>query len=111
MGFGDVTLMAMIGAGLGWQAGLLIFFLAPFAGIVIGVSLLIVRREHEIAYGPFLCLAALCTILWWPKLWLEGHDLFALGWYVPVVLAIVLVLLGVMLAVWQAIKKWLVGSG
>ena len=107
MGFGDVTLMAMIGAVLGWQAGLLIFFLAPFAGIVIGVSLLIVRREHEIAYGPFLCLAALCTILWWPDLWQRGNALFALGWYVPVVLAIVLVLLAGMLAVWQVIKKGL----
>jgi len=38
MGFGDVTLLAMIGTFLGWQACLLVFFLAPFAGIVIGVG-------------------------------------------------------------------------
>ena len=33
MGFGDVTLMGMIGAFLGWQAAVLTFFLAPFFGI------------------------------------------------------------------------------
>ena len=32
MGFGDVTLMMMIGTFLGWQACLIAFFLAPFAG-------------------------------------------------------------------------------
>ncbi len=37
MGFGDVTLMGMIGAFVGWQACILIFFLAPFAGLVLGI--------------------------------------------------------------------------
>ncbi len=58
MGFGDVTLMAMLGAFLGWQPALMIFFLAPFAGLVVGLVKFIVRRDNEIPYGPFLCLAA-----------------------------------------------------
>ena len=33
MGFGDVTLMGMIGAFMGWQAAVLTFFLAPFLGL------------------------------------------------------------------------------
>ena len=58
MGFGDVTLLAMIGAFLGWQACLLVFFLAPFAGLVIGIGRWAFRLGNEIWYGPFLCLAA-----------------------------------------------------
>ena len=65
MGFGDVTLMAMIGAFLGWQPCLIIFFLAPFAGLVIGVLRLILFRDREIPYGPFLCLATLVVIVAW----------------------------------------------
>ena len=61
MGFGDVTLMAMIGAFLGWQTCLIVFFLAPLAGIVLGIVQLILRRGSEIPYGPFLCLGALGT--------------------------------------------------
>ena len=68
MGFGDATLMAMIGAYLGWQAVVLIFFMAPFVGIVVGLAQFIFGGEVEIAYGPFLCIAALGTILAWPAL-------------------------------------------
>ena len=57
MGFGDVTLMMMIGTFLGWQAGPILFFLSPFAAIVIGLAQLIFRRDDVIPYGPFLCLA------------------------------------------------------
>ncbi len=41
MGFGNVTLMAMIGAFLGWQTCLIVFFLAPLAGLVLGLVQLI----------------------------------------------------------------------
>ena len=83
MGFGDVTLMSMIGAFVGWQACLIIFFLAPFFGLALAIANWIVHREHEIPYGPFLCLAALAVVLKWPTLWERSVDAFALGWVIP----------------------------
>ena len=64
MGGGDVKFLAMIGAFLGWRAALLTFFIAPFAGAVIGVINLAVRKQHTIPYGPFLALAALISLFW-----------------------------------------------
>ena len=42
----------------GWQAAVIVFFLAPLAGLFLGLFQLILRRDSEISYGPFLALAA-----------------------------------------------------
>lgn len=68
MGGGDVKLLAMIGAFLGWQNALLTFFLAPFFGAVMGVANLLRKQDHTIAYGPFLSLASLVTLFWEDKI-------------------------------------------
>ncbi len=109
MGFGDVTLMMMIGTFLGWQACLIVFFLAPFAGMLAGIAQLVLRRDQEIPYGPYLCLAAAATVVLWSPIWTWAQPLFAVGWLVPSVLVVGLALLGVMLAAWQAIKTALFG--
>ncbi len=104
MGFGDVTLMAMLGAFLGWQSCLVIFFLAPFAALVVGVSNLLLHSDHEIPYGPFLCLAAVVTIVRWASLWNWLSGVFALGLAVPLVMAVCLGLMGLLLGLWRLIK-------
>jgi prepilin signal peptidase PulO-like enzyme (type II secretory pathway) len=111
MGFGDVTLMMMVGTFLGWQACLIAFFLAPFAALLIGVAQFIFRRDDVIPYGPFLCLASAGVVVAWAPIWMWAQPLFAQGPLVPLVLAICLVLLGVMLAIWQMIKSILFGRG
>ncbi len=103
MGFGDVTLMAMIGAFLGWQNVLVIFFLAPLAGLLIGLLRLIFWRDREIPYGPFLCLAALFVIVRWPAVWAYTHPIFTLGWLVPLLMLGCLGLMAVMLGTWRLI--------
>ena len=97
MGFGDVTLLAMIGAVLGWQATVIIFFLAPFAGLVVGGLQWIFRGESEIPYGPFLCLATLTTIVAWGPIWERAQGVFGLSWVLLVVLAVCLSLIVVLL--------------
>lgn len=81
MGFGDVTLMAMIGSFLGWQIAVLTFFLAPFFGLSHAMAKLIVylgkrlsgqkvsSADREIPFGPYLSMAALALLLSWPWLW------------------------------------------
>ncbi len=64
MGGGDVKFLAMIGSLLGWKAALLIFFIAPFFGAVIGIIMRIRKGAEVIPYGPYLSLAALLVMLW-----------------------------------------------
>ena len=68
MGGGDIKLMAMIGAFLGWQRALLTFFLAPFFGVIIGIINLVTKKDHTIPYGPFLALAAILSLFWADKI-------------------------------------------
>ncbi|MBI3837423.1 MAG: prepilin peptidase [Planctomycetia bacterium] len=105
MGFGDVTLMAMIGTYVGWQASLMIFFLAPFFGLAIGLAQWVFHREHEIPYGPFLCLATLGVIVWWPDVWAWGHAIFELGWIVPALLAGCMALMGGFLLLYRIARE------
>jgi leader peptidase (prepilin peptidase)/N-methyltransferase len=111
MGFGDVTLMMMIGAFLGWQAGPILFFLSPFAAIVLGLAQLIFRRDDVIPYGPFLCLAAATVVVCWAAIWTWAQPMFALGGLVPAVLVLCLTMLGVMLFFWRLLKELLLGRG
>jgi len=109
MGFGDVTLMMMVGTFLGWQAGIIIFFIAPFAALVVGVVQLVTRSDDVIPYGPFLCLGALVVIVRWADVWNRSHYAFGPGWLVPAVLIVCVVLLGLLLWIWQQIKVRLLG--
>ncbi len=64
MGGGDVSLMAMIGAFLGWRLTLLTFFIAPFLGAGVGIYILLRKKSHLIPYGPFLSSGAFVALMW-----------------------------------------------
>jgi prepilin signal peptidase PulO-like enzyme (type II secretory pathway) len=104
MGFGDVTLMAMIGTFLGWQGCLMTFVLANFVALVLGLLVLITRRQQEIPYGPFLSLGALILLVFWAPLWSWALPIFALGMWLLAVLALCLPLMAILLMGLQWIK-------
>jgi prepilin signal peptidase PulO-like enzyme (type II secretory pathway) len=107
MGFGDVTLMAMIGTYTGWQGTLIIFFLAPFAAVVISVTQWLLTGRKDIAFGPYLCLAALFLVVRWPQIWTNNaEELFALGWYIPGIVLVCLGLMGVLLVMLRRTREW-----
>lgn len=64
MGGGDVKLMAMLGAVLGWKLIVVTFFLAPLFGSVAGIYVLVKKKETIMPYGPHLSLAAVTVIFW-----------------------------------------------
>lgn len=75
MGGGDIKLIAMIGAFLGWKGMLLTIFLAALAGSIIGLFLVFIRgrdRAEPIPFGPFLALGAMVSLFWGPRI---------LSWY------------------------------
>jgi prepilin signal peptidase PulO-like enzyme (type II secretory pathway) len=106
MGFGDVTLMAMIGTFIGWQASLIAFFLSPFTAIFIVLARYLVTRDTYTPYGPYLCAGTALTIVYWDGLyngWLAPN----LGLMGNMLLWLCLALLGlmaVMLFFWRLIK-------
>ncbi len=69
IGFGDVTLMAMIGAFMGWQPTLCALAIAPLVGIVLGLGGRIITGRSFVAFGPYLCFGAFIVLCSWRILW------------------------------------------
>ncbi len=76
LGFGDVTLMGMIGSFLGWQPVLLVFLLAPICGLVIVLALKLIQARRAVPYGPYLSVAAVLVLFTWRWLWIPTRELF-----------------------------------
>ena len=62
MGFGDVKLMGMIGAFLGWQDVLLTFFVGCVIGAVFGLVHRWLTGDAYISFGPFLAIGAAVSL-------------------------------------------------
>jgi prepilin signal peptidase PulO-like enzyme (type II secretory pathway) len=93
MGFGDVTLMAMIGAFLGWQSTLIVLFLSPAGALVVALAQWLLTGRRDIAFGPYLCVGALYLIAFWESVWNRAAPIFAMGWLLNGILAACLLLM------------------
>ena len=67
MGGGDVKLLAMIGAFLGWKAVILTILLSSLIGSISGISIMVLKGKnfkYAIPFGPFLSLGALIALFY-----------------------------------------------
>ncbi|HYX40561.1 MAG TPA: A24 family peptidase, partial [Pyrinomonadaceae bacterium] len=66
MGLGDVKMMLLVGALLGWPRTLLTIFIAVLAGSFAGVGVMLWRRERDmqmlLPFGIFLGIGALVSL-------------------------------------------------
>jgi leader peptidase (prepilin peptidase) / N-methyltransferase len=110
LGFGDVTLMAMVGAFAGWQVVWIGFFLSPFFGLIFVVTMWIITRDSSTPFGPYLSMGVVFAILAWSNLWPAVNVLFAPPGLMVFVLCGLLVALAISLAIVQTMKRVFGGS-
>ncbi len=77
LGGGDIKLLAMLGAFLGWQSLLFIVFASSVSGSIVG--LLAMRQQQKggatrIPFGPFLAISGLAYLFFHPQI----NELFLL---------------------------------
>jgi leader peptidase (prepilin peptidase)/N-methyltransferase len=72
MGGGDIKMMAMVGAFLGWKGVLLTIFLGALLGSLVFVPLHLAGSRRLVPFGIFLALGAAAT-------WLVGPAIYS--WY------------------------------
>ena len=77
LGMGDVKMMAMVGAYLGWKGVLLTLFLGSLSGSLIGLMVMAQRRgglKTKLPFGTFLGIGAITTVYFGEPLmnWYSG---------------------------------------
>lgn len=78
MGGGDIKMMAMIGAFLGWKSVFLTTLIGSVFGSLLGIFLMIFKgkgRKTKIPFGPFLALGSIITLFF-------GRNI--LDWYLNI---------------------------
>lgn len=71
MGGGDIKLLAMIGAFLGWPSIPVTLFFASLAGSIIGLTIMLIKgvdSKYALPFAPFLCVGALLHLFFGEKI-------------------------------------------
>lgn len=71
LGMGDVTMMLLIGAYLGWRQAFFTLILASLAGALVGIFFILFKKKglhYSLPFGTFLGPAAFFSLLWGEKI-------------------------------------------
>jgi len=79
LGMGDVKMLAMMGAFLGWPLAILSLMIASVAGTIVGIALIVTGRgtmKYALPFGTFLAIGAAVSaaagqaiLRWYFRLW------------------------------------------
>lgn len=77
MGGGDIKLLAMVGAFLGWKLAVMTIMVGSLLGSLVGITLIVaqvIKREDYIPFGPFLVCGALLALFFGQAIldWYQG---------------------------------------
>lgn len=67
LGMGDVKMMAMVGAFLGWRLAILTIFAGSFLGSFVGIFLILIRKadfQSRLPFGTFLGIASALALFY-----------------------------------------------
>jgi leader peptidase (prepilin peptidase)/N-methyltransferase len=79
MGGGDIKLLAMIGAMIGWKGVLFTIFASSATGTAVGLTVMLIQRRNmklAVPFGPFLALGAVLYLFFGPQVlqwYLQPH--------------------------------------
>ena len=75
MGGGDIKMMAMVGAFVGWQGVFLTIFLGSVVGTIVFGPLALIGKKKDVPFGIFLAMGAAVTFLWGDAIveWYRGY--------------------------------------
>jgi len=106
MGFGDVTLMAMVGTFIGWQASLAAFVYGIMIAMLAVIVMVIFIRNSHIAFGPYLSMGTVAAVYNWPIVW-ESARLQVFFFGANLLFVLVASLIGMVILL--PIVRWLKG--
>ena len=111
MGFGDVTLMAMVGTFIGWQASLAAFVYGIMIAMLAVIVMVIFIRNSYIAFGPYLSMGTVVAIYNWPNVWAAARlQVFFFGANLLLVLLASLIGMVILLPIVRWLKGLLVAA-
>ncbi|HSP07170.1 MAG TPA: prepilin peptidase [Acidobacteriota bacterium] len=72
MGHGDIVMLAMVGAFLGWKMVFVVILFASFAGVLVGIPIIYIMKkgsDFPLPFGTFIGAVALLAVFWGRWIW------------------------------------------
>lgn len=72
MGHGDIVMLALVGAFLGWKMVFLVILFSSLAGVLVGVPIIFITKkgsDFPLPFGSFIGAVAMLAVFWGRWIW------------------------------------------